>query len=302
MTTFGEDKSEFEILKTVQSPYNDIYVIRVGDKRELWFKGKDGFFLQSRVDMENRNPLVLVYSRMMIATLLFQPSPKRILMVGLGGGALSNLLRKWYPQAHIDVVEIDRKVIEVSKDYFFLHEDENYRVIEADGRVFIKNQKGKELYDLVFLDAFKSGSIPFHLKTREFYQEIKEILSPEGVVGSNLYGKSNIRKPIDRNTFLSVFRWVYCFEDPDRVATVLVAANHRWEWSPGDIRREASRFRNRSPVSMTQVASMYRPGKFKDDEASVFHDDFSDGDFLKAAEKYNSDKNINPRYPIKCYP
>jgi spermidine synthase len=295
-------QSKFEILKIIRSPYNHIYVVQNGEEREMWFKGSDGFFLQSRIDEKRFNPLVLVYSRMMIASLLFQPAPERILIVGLGGGVLSSLLRKWYPNAFIDVVEIDQDVIQVARDFFFVNEDPRYRVINDDGRIFVQNQIGKKKYDLVLLDAFKSGSIPFHLKTREFYQEINQILNPEGIVASNLYGKSNIRKPIDRKTFLSVFERVYCFEDADSIATVLIATNQARERTPADLRFAASKFRHDDPLSMLEVASLYRPGKFKDNEASIFHDDFSKEDFVKAVERNNSDAGSSRRYPIQCNP
>ena len=135
-------QSKFEILKIIRSPYNHIYVVQNGKEREMWFKGSDGFFLQSRIDENRVNPLVLVYSRMMIASLLFQPAPERILIVGLGGGVLSSLLRKWYPKAFIDVVEIDRDVIQVAREFFFVNEDPRYRVINGDGRIFVQNQVG----------------------------------------------------------------------------------------------------------------------------------------------------------------
>lgn len=293
-------QSDFTILKTIRSRYNHIYIVQNGKEREMWFKGSDGFFLQSRIDEKRVNPLVLVYSRMMIASLLFQPEPERILIIGLGGGVLSSLLRKWYPKVFIDVVEIDQEVIQVAREFFFVDEDPRYRLINADGRIFVQNQIGKKKYDLVLLDAFKSGSIPFHLKTREFYKEINQVLNPDGIVASNLYGKSNLRKPIDHKTFLSVFERVYCFEDADRIATVLIAANHARERTPADLRCSASKFRHEDPLSMQEVASLYRPGILNDKEAAIFHDDFSKEDFVKIVEKNNSDSDSNRRYPIEC--
>ena len=116
-------------------------------------------------------------------------------MVGLGAGSVTNFLIEWFPDLKIDVVEIDEKVIEVSKKYFFLQESNRYRIFQEDGRVFIKNRKGQEAYDWIILDAFKSGSIPYHLKTHEFYKEIRSILKPNWVVVSNLYGKGNALNP-----------------------------------------------------------------------------------------------------------
>ena len=303
MFNFLEKKAkepEIKILARERSSYNDIYVIRKGDYRELWFKGNDGdYFLQSRVNIGQQKQLALVYSNMMMASLLFCPNPRRLLMVGLGGGSVTNFLTKWFPDLKIDVVEIDEKVIKISKKYFFLKESNRYRIFQEDGRVFIKNRKGQEQYDWIVLDAFKSGSIPYHLKTHEFYKEIRSILKPNGVVGSNLYGKGNSLKPRDTKTFLSVFPNIYCFEDTERVATVLIA-NDGPRWSEEKIHESAKNFNTMpEPFSMQDVAKNYRLGKFVEKSAPRFDDHFSDKGFLHDVKKENL-QNIKPwRYPIK---
>jgi spermidine synthase len=181
-------------------------------------------------------------------------------------------------------VEIDPKVIEVSKKYFFLHESNRYRIFEEDGRIFIKNRKGQEPYDWIILDAFKSGSIPYHLKTYEFYREIRTILNPNGVVGSNLYGKGNSLKPRDTKTFMSVFPNIYCFEDEEKVATVLIA-NGGQRWSEEKIHEGAAIFKKMpEPFSMQEVAKTYRPGKFEKKSVERFDDHFSEKGFLHDVE------------------
>lgn len=298
---FGKKKEEPEIkiLARENTRFNDIYVIQNGAHRELWFKGNGEYYLQSRMDTQGENPLALVYSRMIMASLLFCPEPQRMLMVGLGGAAVSNCLLKWFPKLKIDIVEVDGKVIEVSKKYFSLRESSHCRVFEEDGRVFIQKCKGQKLYDWVILDAFKSGSIPYHLKTHEFYKEISEVLSPGGVVGSNLYGKGNTLKPRDTKTFLSVFSQIYCFEDDDRVATVGIATNGD-RWSEEKIRDRALIFpKLPEPFSMEEVAKAYRPGKFQEDSSSIFKDHFSANEFYQDVERENLQSSRARRYPIK---
>jgi spermidine synthase len=302
MFNFLEKKAKEPVVKVLareRSQYNDIYVIQNGDYRELWFKGNGDYFLQSRVNTEQQKQLSLVYSNMMMASLLFCPKPQRLLMVGLGGAAVTNFLSEQFPNLKIDVVEIDPKVIEVSKKYFYLRESDRYRVFEEDGRVFIQKRKGQEPYDWIILDAFKSGSIPYHLKTYEFYKEIRAILKPNGIVGSNLYGKGNSLKPRDTKTFMSVFPNIYCFEDAERVATVLIA-NGGERWSEEKIHERAV-ISNKmpEPFSMQEVAKTYRPGKFVKETVERFDDHFSEKGFLHDVEKENRSSVKPRRYPIK---
>ena len=297
---FGEKKEEpqMKVLDKEKTSYNDIYVIQNGEHRELWFKGNGEYYLQSRVDTLGQDPLALVYSRMMMASLLFLPKPERMLMVGLGGAALSNCLAQWFPDLKIDIVEVDGKVIGISKKYFSLRESSRCRVFEEDGRVFIQKRKGQEPYDWVILDAFKSGSIPYHLKTCEFYKEIRAVLSPNGVVSSNLYGKGNTLKPRDIQTFLSVFPQTYCFEDDDQIATVLIATDGE-RWSEEKIRDSASICQKLpEPFPMEEIVKAYRPGKFQEDSVSTFKDDFSSNGFLHDVECENRQSSKYRRYPI----
>ena len=171
-------------------------------------------------------------------------------------------------------------------------------MFEEDGRVFIQKRKEQEPYDWIILDAFKSGSIPYHLKTEEFYKEIRAVLSPGGVVGSNLYGKGNTLKPRDTKTFLSVFPNIYCFEDDDQVATVLIATDGEC-WSEEKIRDRASTYRKLpEPFSMEEVAKTYRPGRFREDSPSMFKDHLSGNGFLHDVELENRQNSKARRYPI----
>jgi len=302
MKLFQSNKTSdtFEILAKARSRYNEIYVIQNGTQREMWFKGGGSFFLQSRMDTETRKLPVLVYSRMMLASLLFQKAPKRILMLGLGGGSISNFLHHRFPEAVVDVVEVDAKVIKLCKEYFYLQETENYRLHAMDARVFVQHQMGKVSYDLILLDVFKSGSVPFHLKTKEFYREIRDILSLEGVVVSNLYGKSNLLKPGDRATFASVFSGLYFFEDPEQVATVLIATDQEHAFSGMELKTSARNFSQDMPFSMPEMANMYKPDFLADITGKVFSDDFSEREFSQAVDDNNTHRG-KLFYPIKSH-
>jgi len=260
---------------------------------------KNDFFLQSRIDINKLDTLILVNTKLLISALLLQPAPRRILMIGLGGCAVSNFLSRLYPQAIIDVVEIDQKVIDISKKFFYLNETLNYKVHHDDGRRFVRKMSDRKTYDLIYLDAFKSGSIPFHLKTIQFYEDVNRVLSSGGVVGSNLYGKSNLLKPNDWKTFSGKFNRIYCFEDHGRRATVLFATNRVETWGMSHFIQAAKQFPLSLPFSLVDIAKTYRAEKLEKDNGTMFEDDFTKDEFDRTIEKNNLDRTKSILYPIK---
>ena len=301
MSVFWQKKKKLgsKLLAHEKSIYNEIYVTQNGVQREMWFRKKNKFFLQSRININKPDTLVLIYSKMMVAALLLQPTPKRILMLGLGGCAVSNFLARLYPNTAIDIVEVDGKVIDIAQKFFYLNETSNHRVYLKDGRKFVQDASSQKPYDLIYLDAFKSGSVPFHLKTIQFYKDLVQILSPKGVVGSNLYGKSNSLKHNDWKTFSVGFKRVYCFEDYAGVATVLFATNREKAWSMKDFNQAAKNFPTQLSFSLTDIAATYCAGKFKKDNGDVFKDDCSVDQLGQMIEKNNLDTTQYHPYPIK---
>jgi len=169
----------------VQSSYNDIYVNKRRSDLTMSFQLKGWDYTESVSNLRDPDDLVLRYAQTMTIATAFPAEPKKILMLGLGGGSLSTYLGRFMPDAAIDTVEIDRRVIDVAKTYFGIRETERVRYFDADGRVFLN--RNRQLYDLILLDAYRGGFVPFHLLTKEFYALVKQRLTPGGAVASNVH-------------------------------------------------------------------------------------------------------------------
>jgi spermidine synthase len=171
-----------------RSPYTQLYVSEdAKGLRYLQFEPNGA--LQSVVRPGAPRHLELAYLRGAMTALAFVPAPRRVLVVGLGGGSMPMFLRSLYPSLSIDVVDIDPEVVKVAHRFFGLKEDARLRVHVADGRRFIEESRGG--YDLVFLDAYGPDSIPFHLATREFLAAVQRALSPGGLVVGNVWAAPN---------------------------------------------------------------------------------------------------------------
>ena len=175
-----------------ESAFSRIRVRRDGDVRALTFVRDNGQeFVQSRVDLTAPHALAAPYARAMFASYLYQPHPRRVLIVGLGGGAMVRFLTHHEPQVQIDAVEIDPAVVRIADEYFGVRSGGNVRVHTADAVAFVESTTDR--YDLILMDAFlrpSSGTdatgVPTGLKTLEFLERLKGVLAPGGVVAFNV--------------------------------------------------------------------------------------------------------------------
>jgi spermidine synthase len=172
-------------LAHIEGQYNDIYVVKRGHELLMTSRLKGWNYTESRISLDDADEIPASYLRMMTAVLAYAPRTDSILLVGLGGGVLTNYIGRFVPEAQIDTVEIDPAVIAAAKTWFSLRETERMRVVESDGRVFLN--RNRKLYDVALIDAYIGGSVPFHLMTREFYTLLKRRLAPGGAAVFNIH-------------------------------------------------------------------------------------------------------------------
>lgn len=211
-----------ETIHEERSLYRDITVVQTGDRRCLIFNVHRGDRNQTCMDVSDRDKLVFSYTKMSFAGLLLQPNPGSILVAGLGGGTIPSVLSELFPEATIDVVEIDQAVVNVAHDFFFFEENDNMKVTVRDARVFIKRAGiiGKK-YDYIVLDAFGGDYIPEHLLTREFLEEVKQIMSPGGVLVANTFSTSRFYDH-ESVTYQRVFNEFFNFKLPSSGNRIII--------------------------------------------------------------------------------
>ena len=172
------------LIAHVETAYNDIFVGKVQTLLKMSFQWKGWYFYESAVNLVDADDLPMLYARTVGLAAIYPQDIKRVLVLGLGGGAVPIYLARFLPDATVDSVEVDPGVIEAAKKYFGLRETERFHLIEGDGRIYLNRHSEK--YDIIVLDAFSGSYIPFHMMTKEFYQLAREHLAPHGVVAINI--------------------------------------------------------------------------------------------------------------------
>src|ERR1700691_4674194 len=172
------------LIAHVETAYNDIFVGKVQTLLKMSFQWKGWYFYESAVNLADGDDLPMLYARVVGLAAIYPQDVKRVLVLGLGGGAVPLYLAHFLPDATVDSVEVDPGVIEAAKKYFGLRETERFHLIEGDGRLYLNRHSEK--YDIIVLDAFSGSYIPFHMMTKEFYPLGREHLAPHGVVAINI--------------------------------------------------------------------------------------------------------------------
>ncbi len=210
------------VLWQSDSQFGKVFVVVDGGLRILRF-GKAENEDQSAYDPKRPRYEPLEYVRMALLGFAFTKKPRRVLMVGLGGGSFLRHARRWAPRAVFEAVEVNPVVVKACRRWFGFARAGKVAVHVTDGRRFVQKQLAtKTRYDVVFLDAYDAVDYPRHLGTREFFSEVRRILTPGGVVVANLSPNATPMRDALVRTFGDVLSPVACFYSPEAGNTVVV--------------------------------------------------------------------------------
>ena len=224
--TSGTDKQTTGLVYETESSYNYIQVIEQDGYTMLRLNEGQGVHSVYKEDQLNFNgPWEQV-----IAAPFFNPSPVQpdeitdIAIIGLAAGTTAREAAAVFPNAVIDGIEIDPKIVEVGREYFDMNEP-NLNVIIQDGRWAIKNSTKK--YDIISVDAYRPPYIPWHMTTQEFFQVLKDHLKEDGVMVINIGRSPGDRRLIDSlySTIHTVFPSLYVTDLSDSFNSILFATN-----------------------------------------------------------------------------
>lgn len=143
---------------------------------------------QTMMDKDNPNKSYWDYVDILSENIYHYKNGENVLLLGLGGGTLYKKLKE--NKLNVDVVEIDERIANIAKEFFFVQEDLN--IIVDDARHYIRTTEKK--YDIIIYDLFHAETPPIHLMTKEAFNEVKNKLSDNGLLIINFYGYINNEK------------------------------------------------------------------------------------------------------------
>ncbi len=104
---------------------------------------------------------------------------KSILVLGVGGGSVVKVLRRQFPKSKITGIEIDKKMVELGRNYFYLDYYRcNINIIDA----FTFINKTRQKFDLIIVDLFLGQETPKKFYSEKFLKNLKRVLKSEGLI------------------------------------------------------------------------------------------------------------------------
>jgi predicted membrane-bound spermidine synthase len=206
-----------------ESAYNYIQVVQVGTQTQLILnEGQAVHSIYDPTSLTTGGPwdyfVLGSYFRPAQQT---EPTPKNVAILGLAGGTTARQLTAAYGPVEITGVEIDPDILDVAHRYFRLNEPNVHPVVQ-DARYWLATDHGHR-YDMIALDAYRQPYIPFHLTTREFFQLVRDHLSPGGAAVVNAGRTATDYRLVAAlaSTMAAVFTNIYLVDVPSFSNTMI---------------------------------------------------------------------------------
>lgn len=159
------------------------FIFETGAERRLHFSWD---CTQSTLLRHDPRELVSQYTRKMMTFLLMIPTPRRILMIGLGGGELARFCHHRLPRTDFTVVELDANVIALREEFCIPADDARFGIVQGDGAEHLAQVR--EPVDVLLVDAFDRRGIAPSLASDEFYRHAAAALTDTGMLVMNFWG------------------------------------------------------------------------------------------------------------------
>ncbi len=245
--------------RIVGGTYDKPFILEDGDLRYLCFGVHN---TQSVMRISDPYALDLAYAQEMMAFLLFNCQPRRIALIGLGGGSIAKYCYRYLPAARIVAVENDPDVIALRDEFLIPRDDFRFAVIQADGAAYLAGLQRR--VDALLVDAFDRDGIPTSLATSQFYENALRCLSPTGMLVMHIAG--------EQTNCLSHLSWIRDVFDESVIAVpvedgsnyVVFASKDRhfepqWKWLLCQARRLEGLFGLEFPTYVQQLKQCYDP-------------------------------------------
>ena len=216
-----------ELIYETESAYNYIQVVQYGPRLDLVLN--EGHAVHSIYDPDQLltgGPWDFFLVAPYFLPDRLESDVQSLLMLGSAAGTTLRQYTEVYGLIPLDGVEIDPRIIDIGRRFFHMTMP-NARLIAQDGRYFLRTTDRK--YDVVAVDAYRQPYIPFQMTTREFFTDIRDHLTPNGVVAINVGRTQNDYRLVNAlaATMKLVYPRVFAIDIPSAINSIVIATDER---------------------------------------------------------------------------
>lgn len=194
-----------------------IVVVKSGTQIILYFVDKPDSHnrvrlsgIMSKIDIYNPLMLIDIYTQAMVLALVLNNNPKKVYMLGFGGGRIPMIFHHYFPEIMVEGAENNPMVVSIMKKFFGIKPDHRIKIAVEDGERHLSSLTNTR-YDIIMVDCYTGiGHQPFTRSPAEFYKTCKSRLTECGVIATNLIDGD----PLFANKLTSLrsaFRYTYGF-------------------------------------------------------------------------------------------
>ncbi|WP_323121695.1 class I SAM-dependent methyltransferase [Burkholderia alba] len=146
-------------------------------------------WVQGAMRLSKPHHIELEYAQQMMAWLLFLETPRRVVQLGLGTGAITKFAHRFLPRAHVEAVELNPAVIVAARTMFELPPDDaRLTVHEADAWDFVNDPVNRGTIGALQIDLYDATARGPVLDSVAFYRAVRGCLADAGIATINLFG------------------------------------------------------------------------------------------------------------------
>ena len=221
-----------ENLLVVKDKY--LVVLRFMDTETLQLESQVSVPM-SGIDISNPLNLLGAYSQVMMLSLVFKPHPKKLYMLGFGGGRVPMVFHHYFPDLLIESSELSEGVVQLAEICFGIVFDARMKIALKNGREHLATFPERH-FDIILLDSFSGmGAHPNELSTVEFYQLCKSRMTDDAVLATNLIDNNPYQQQ-KIATLCAAFNFSYHYEYN---GVTIIFASDVDNFSQDDFRKKA---------------------------------------------------------------
>ncbi len=198
------------------------YTIEIFENEDYRWLSLGNGIIQSLSSISEPDRVLFPYLQSMLLVLAWKQPPLKLLNLGSGCGTIERFLSKHYPDISVTSVESDINMINIARKYFNIPASQPF--IHGSADAFVKTCKTR--YELILCDLHDGATHPEYLDDLEFYLDVKNCLSDDGVLVINHIpdGESAL---LDKLLVIrKVFKW-QCLLDFDNYKNIILYISNR---------------------------------------------------------------------------